>query len=145
SSFLNSLAPATTGHHVRPMSDSSFKLTGASLMKLSDIAAKLDCRLDSTSADGANTEITGVAGIEEARPGQINFYANKRYFPLLKTTRASAIFVDNNVSVSRDPGQALLALVRSDNPYLAFARTIELFYQPPAYAPGIHPTAVIAA
>jgi UDP-3-O-[3-hydroxymyristoyl] glucosamine N-acyltransferase len=37
-----------------------------------------------------------------------------------------------------------LALMRSENPYLDFARAIELFYQPPRYAPGVHPTAVVA-
>jgi UDP-3-O-[3-hydroxymyristoyl] glucosamine N-acyltransferase len=36
------------------------------------------------------------------------------------------------------------ATLRITNPYLAFARAIELFYQPPVYAPGIHPTAVIS-
>jgi len=35
-------------------------------------------------------------------------------------------------------------LLRSKNPYLSFARAIDLFYQPPRYAPGIHATAVIA-
>jgi len=109
-------------------------------MKLSAIAAKLDCRLESTT----DPEINGVAGIEEAQPGQITFFANKRYYPLLKTTKASAIFVEDNVSVTRDPAQPPLAFLRSLNPYLAFARAIELFYQPPSYAPGIHPTAVIA-
>ena len=109
-------------------------------MKLSELVQKLDCRLDSR----ADIEITGVAGLEEAQPGQITFLANKRYTPLLKTTRASAVFVDNNASVSRDPGQPPLAVVRNDNPYLAFAKALELFYQPPAYSPGIHPTAVIA-
>ena len=34
-------------------------------------------------------------------------------------------------------------MLRSGNPYLAFAKAIELFYQPPKYAPGVHPTAVI--
>ncbi len=113
-------------------------------MKLSDITQKLDCRLESPASPGADPEITGVAGIEEAQPGQITFFANKRYFPLLKTTRASAIFLDDNVSVTRDPAASPLALLRSANPYLAFARAIEFFYQPPSYAPGIHPTAVIA-
>jgi UDP-3-O-[3-hydroxymyristoyl] glucosamine N-acyltransferase len=110
-------------------------------MKLSDLAQKLDCRLDVPS----DQEITGVAGLEDAQPGQITFLANKRYTPLLKTTRASAVFIENNASISRDPGAPPLALVRSDNPYLAFAKALELFYQPPAYAPGVHPTAVIAA
>jgi UDP-3-O-[3-hydroxymyristoyl] glucosamine N-acyltransferase len=112
-------------------------------IKLSDIAAKLDCRLEA-AASLAATEISGVAGIEEAQHGQITFLANKRYTPLLKTTRASAVFVDDNIALSRDAGLPPLALLRSNNPYLAFARAIELFYQPPAYAPGIHSTAVIA-
>jgi UDP-3-O-[3-hydroxymyristoyl] glucosamine N-acyltransferase len=110
-------------------------------MKLSELAQKLDCRLESS----ADPEITGVAGLEEAQPGQITFLANKRYTPLLKTTHATAVFLEDKVSVTRDPGQPALALLRSSNPYLAFARAIELFYKPPVYTPGIHPTAVIAA
>jgi UDP-3-O-[3-hydroxymyristoyl] glucosamine N-acyltransferase len=34
-------------------------------------------------------------------------------------------------------------MLRSKNPYLAWAKAIELFYQPPGYAPGVHPTAVV--
>jgi UDP-3-O-[3-hydroxymyristoyl] glucosamine N-acyltransferase len=34
-------------------------------------------------------------------------------------------------------------MLRSGNPYLAFAKAIELFYHPPKYTPGVHPTAVI--
>jgi UDP-3-O-[3-hydroxymyristoyl] glucosamine N-acyltransferase len=37
------------------------------------------------------------------------------------------------------------ATLRLKNPYLAFARAIEVFYRVPEYAPGVHPTAVIAA
>ena len=37
-----------------------------------------------------------------------------------------------------------MRFLRSKNPYLSFARAIDLFYQSPKYAPGIHPTAVIA-
>ena len=33
--------------------------------------------------------------------------------------------------------------LRTKNPYLAFARALELFYQPPPYAEGVHPTAVV--
>jgi len=35
------------------------------------------------------------------------------------------------------------AMLRSKNPYLAFAQAIKLFHQAPKYAPGIHPTAVV--
>lgn len=109
-------------------------------MKLAEVAQKLGCRLEGPGEQ----EIRGVAGIEHAEPGQITFLANRRYFPLLKTTRASAVLVEEGVALDREASLPALAALRSGNPYLAFARAIELFYQPPRYAPGIHPTAIIA-
>jgi len=103
-------------------------------MKLAELARKLDCQLE---GDG-DLEITGVAGIDRAQPGEITFLTNPRYKPWLKQTRASAIIVARE---AEPPG---LPCLRSDNPYLAFARAVELFYQLPRPAPGIHPTAVIA-
>ncbi len=104
-------------------------------MKLSDLANQLGCTLE---GDGA-IEITGVAGIEEAQPGQLTFLANPRYRAAVKDTRASAILI-----AAEEPPPPVAAL-RTANPYFDFARALELFYQPPAFAPGIHPTAVIAA
>jgi len=104
-------------------------------MRLSELARHLNCTLE---GDGA-VEITGVAGIEEAQPGQLTFLANPRYRAAVKSTRASAILL-----APSEP-QPPVAALRSQNPYLDFARALELFYQPPAYSPGIHPTAVIAA
>ncbi len=104
-------------------------------MKLSEIASALGASLE--NADG-NTEITGVAGIEEASAGQITFVANPKYASAAKTTAASAVIV------SEDFPSVPAGLLRSKNPYLAFARAINLFYKAPAYAAGIHPTAVIA-
>jgi len=103
-------------------------------MKLAQIASALDVRLENGSPD---LEITGVAGIEEARAGQLTFVANPKYAPVAKTTQASAVIVAEDFPAI--PG----AMLRARNPYLAFARAIELFYQPPQYAPGIHPTALI--
>ena len=104
-------------------------------MKLAEIAQRLSCKLE---GDGS-IEITGVAGIREAQAGQLTFLANPRYRADVKTTRASAILVAPNA------GSMPVAALRSENPYLDFARAIELFYQAPRYAPGIHPTAVVAA
>ncbi len=103
-------------------------------MKLSAIASALGATLENGNPD---LDITGVAGIEEAAAGQITFIANPKYMAAAKTTDASAIIVGHDFPAGT-------ALLRSDNPYLAFARAIELFYQPPHYAPGVHPTAVIA-
>src|SRR5467141_3449234 len=109
-------------------------------MKLAEVAQKLGCRLEGPP----ELEIRGVAGIEHAEAGQISFLANRRYFPLLKTTRASAVLVEEGIALDRHATLPAVALLRSSNPYLAFAHALELFYQPPRYAPGIHPTAIIA-
>ena len=102
-------------------------------MKLSEIASALGARLEGNGA----VEITGVAGIEEAGPGQLTFVANPKYAADAKTTRASAVIV------AEDFPALATATLRSKNPYLDFARALELFYQPPQYAPGVHPTAVV--
>jgi UDP-3-O-[3-hydroxymyristoyl] glucosamine N-acyltransferase len=103
-------------------------------MKLSHLAEALQVRIENGTPD---TEITGVAGIEEASAGHITFLANPKYAAAARTTRASAIIVAEDFPAT--PGTVL----RSKNPYLTFARAIELFYQPPRYAPGVHATAVI--
>src|SRR2546429_6548123 len=109
-------------------------------MKLSEVAQKLGCRLEGDP----ETDIQGVAGIEHASAGQLTFLANRRYFPLLKTTRASAVLIDERISLDREAGLPPIAALRSSNPYLAFAHAIELFYQSPRYAPGVHSTAVVS-
>ena len=105
-------------------------------MKLAQLADLLQARLENGSPD---IEITGVAGIEEAQPGQVTFVANPKYSAAARTTRASVVIVAENFA----PIPA--AMLRAKNPYYAFARAIEVFYRPPNYAPGIHPTAVIHA
>jgi UDP-3-O-[3-hydroxymyristoyl] glucosamine N-acyltransferase len=103
-------------------------------MKLLEIAQAVGASLENVAPE---TEITGVAGIEEAGPQQVTFISNPKYAAMAKTTKAAAILVTQDF-----PDQGL-AILRHKNPYLAFARASELFYQAPAYAPGIHPTAVI--
>ncbi|HEV1994137.1 MAG TPA: UDP-3-O-(3-hydroxymyristoyl)glucosamine N-acyltransferase [Candidatus Acidoferrum sp.] len=110
-------------------------------MKLSEVAQKLGCRLEGPP----ELEIRGVAGIEYAEAGQITFLANRRYFPLLKTTRASAVLVEEGIALDREVSLPALAALRSASPYADFGKALELFYQPPRYAPGIHPTAIIAS
>src|SRR5580658_5307233 len=103
-------------------------------MKLREIANRLDCEL---SGDG-EIEITGDAGLEHAGPGELTFLANPRYAPKVKHTRAGAILIAEPV---RD---APIASLVSQNPYLDFARALELFYRPPRPAPGVHPLAYVA-
>jgi UDP-3-O-[3-hydroxymyristoyl] glucosamine N-acyltransferase len=109
-------------------------------MKLGELASRLGCTLEGD----AEIEIEGVAGIEEARAGQVTFLTNPRYSRELSTTRASAVLVAGKVVIERESGLPPLSALRSENPYLDFARAIEFFHGGHAYLPGIHPTAVIA-
>jgi UDP-3-O-[3-hydroxymyristoyl] glucosamine N-acyltransferase len=102
-------------------------------VKLSEIAEKLEARLE-----GQDCEINGIAGIEEALPGQITFVANEKYAPAAKSTKASAVIVDEKFPA------ITAATLRTKNPYLAFSRAIRLFYNPPRYRPGVHSTAVVS-
>lgn len=102
-------------------------------MKLSELAARLGCALE---GDG-EIEISGVTGMEHAEEGQITFLANPKYAHKVKATRASAILASQPIEG--------IATVVSSNPYLDFARSLALFYQPPRPVPGIHPLASVDA
>jgi len=103
-------------------------------MKLREIATALGCDL---TGDG-EIEITGVAGMEHAAPGELTFLANPKYAHKVKDTRARAI-------LTAEPIHELpIASLVSGNPYLDFARALELFYQPPKPHRGIHRLASIA-
>jgi UDP-3-O-[3-hydroxymyristoyl] glucosamine N-acyltransferase len=104
-------------------------------MKLARIASVLGATLENGDPDA---EITGVAGIEEAAAGHISFVANPKYAAAAKTTAASAVIV------SEDFPAISTAMLRCKNPYLAFARAIDLFYKAPQYTAGVHPTAIMA-
>ena len=103
-------------------------------MKLSAIAKALGARLENGSPD---TDITGVAGIEDAGPGELTFISNPKYASRAKTTRASAVIVGEGFP------PVATAMLRSKNPYLDFARALELFHKRPDYSPQIHAMAVV--
>jgi len=83
-------------------------------MKLAELAQKLSCRLEGPP----ELDISGVAGMEHAEPGQLTFLANRKYVALLKSTRASAILLEEGVAIERDRTQPPIAALRSANPYL---------------------------
>ena len=58
-------------------------------LKLQEIAERLKCRLE---GDG-DIEIARVAGIEQARPGDLTFIAHEKYLSKLADTSASAVIV----------------------------------------------------
>lgn len=103
-------------------------------MTLHELAERLGCRLE---GDGA-IEVSGVAGLEQAQPGQVTFLANPKYQSALGRTKASAVFLREGTT------SAPCAILRTRDPYLAFARAVGLFA--PAWRPaaGVHPMAAVS-
>ena len=104
-------------------------------MKLRELAARLDCRLE---GDG-ELDVTRVAGIQDAQPGEVTFLANPKYEKLLASTRATAVILKEEAPA------APCAMLRARDPYLAFARAVSLFAPVSRPAPGVHAMAAIAA
>lgn len=95
-----------------------------------------------TGAELAGTEgieITGVATLEDAGPGDISFLANDRYRHQLAGTKASAVIVSPE-HAEKCQTDALI----TKNPHLCLARVSSLLNPPARPAPGCHPSAVIA-
>jgi UDP-3-O-[3-hydroxymyristoyl] glucosamine N-acyltransferase len=105
-------------------------------MKLTELARLTGANVEGNSAD---VEITGAAGLDEARSGDVTFLSNKRYTPRVQTTLASAIYVGTDVEVGRTD----IAILRAPDPYLAYTRTLWIFHPEPEFEPLIHPAAVI--
>jgi len=104
-------------------------------LKLKDIADRLECRLD---GDG-EIDIRRVAALEQAAAGDLTFFVNPRYAAQLRGTNASAVILGERAEA------APCAMLRSANPYFAFARAVELFAPRPAAIAGVHRLASVAA
>jgi UDP-3-O-[3-hydroxymyristoyl] glucosamine N-acyltransferase len=104
-------------------------------MKLRELAERLQCRLE---GDG-EIDIVRVAAIHDAGPGDVTFVSNPKYVSEVASTRAGAVIARPEVPQGR------AAMLRTDDPYLAFARAVGLFA--PAWRPasGIHAMAAVAA
>lgn len=103
-------------------------------MRLKEIAELVDGEL----VGDASIVITGVAGIKEAKEGDITFLAHSRYLSFLEETAASAVITSKEISSAKKP------LIRTPNPSQAFSKVVSSFI-PPRFSQiaGIHPTAVV--
>jgi UDP-3-O-[3-hydroxymyristoyl] glucosamine N-acyltransferase len=83
--------------------------------------------------------ITGAASLAEAVPSEISFFADPRYGPLLRKTKATAVFVPLNFSDKIPCSQ-----IRVATPSKAFEQVVLKFApKPVSYLPGIHPSAIV--
>lgn len=101
--------------------------------------AEVAARVGGTLEGSPDVRIGAVAGLEEAGPGDLTFFAHPRYRAALAATRAGAVLAPPD-----EPCPEGIAVVRVADPHLALQRVLEWFDPgPPAVAPGVHPTAVV--
>ncbi|MBI5506375.1 MAG: UDP-3-O-(3-hydroxymyristoyl)glucosamine N-acyltransferase [Deltaproteobacteria bacterium] len=104
-------------------------------MRLGELARRLDLALE---GDG-DIEITGIAPIDEAGPGDLSFVANPKYRRQLASTGAAAVILGPREDASGKPA------LRAADPYVALVAALGLLDRRPRPPVGIHPSAVIAA
>lgn len=110
-----------------------------------DIAVLLGAEL----VGDAQTLITGVAGIESARPGAILFVETQALLQAAFASSAAAIIAPEHVGKEvRDAwktadGQFTKPTLLTKNPRLAFAKVMEYFQPKPQRVAGVHPSAIV--
>ena len=99
---------------------------------------------DAAGASAAPRQLllTGVAPLQTAGPAEVSFLDNRKYAGALDETRAGAVIVHPDLA-SRVP-EGAVAIV-TEQPYVAWAKVAALFHPEPPTAPGVHPTALVAA
>ncbi|MCP4363686.1 MAG: UDP-3-O-(3-hydroxymyristoyl)glucosamine N-acyltransferase [Planctomycetes bacterium] len=86
-----------------------------------------------------SVKILGVKTMDEAEEGYITFLANEKYEKKLNDTAASAVIVSPKFKRTKKP------VLVSDNPYLAFAKIVDLMMNPDVeYSKTVHETAVMS-
>ena len=106
---------------------------------MSFTAAEIAGQLKGEVLGDGSTVLTGFAPADRAHAGDLTFAENETYFHRAEASAASAILVAGDFT------SATKVLIRVANARVAFARVLPLFFPEPVFAPGIHPSSVIAA
>ncbi len=94
---------------------------------------------DSDVKGDNNLKINNVATLEAASKGDISFISNPKYKKMLNTSNASAIILSPSMAEVYS-GNALI----NNDPYLTFAKVVNIFYEGKTKQASIHPSAVIS-
>ena len=85
--------------------------------------------------------IEGPEQLQNAKKQHITFIGSHKYVKYWADSKASAVLVNDNLTVVPDENRAVIKVKNAD---LAMAKVLELFNPPaPAFESDIHPTAVI--
>jgi UDP-3-O-[3-hydroxymyristoyl] glucosamine N-acyltransferase len=89
---------------------------------LEQIAHLIGGKLDGSK----DTKVNTISSIEDAEEGSISFLSNPKYEPLIYTTRASAVIVNENLVLNK---KITTPLIRTLDPYAAFTSLLEVYDQ----------------
>ena len=108
-------------------------------LRLGQIINELGGSLEGASAE---VEISRIAPLETAGPGELAFLNNPRYQSQLAASRAACVIV---APAMRDAALARGACIVTPDPYVYFARVTQLWKREHATGErhGIHPSAVV--
>lgn len=114
-----------------------FKRSGP--FTLGELAAHADAAL----VEGVDPSllIEDIAPLNVAGERQLSFLDNPKYAAMFTASKAAAAFVHPK---QVDKAPAGMALLVTENPYLAYALTAQKFYPAQANQPGIAPTAFVS-
>lgn len=98
--------------------------------------------LNSEIIGNVDVVVDGVNSLSEAKASEVSFLGNMKYKSQLESTKASVIIVPKEIGTNVPEGKVWII---SDSPNIAFSKAINLFAPPPpAYLPGIHPSAIVS-
>jgi UDP-3-O-[3-hydroxymyristoyl] glucosamine N-acyltransferase len=114
-------------------------------MQVSFTVADIIAITEAKTTRGTATEVVrGISSLAEAEPGDLSFLGNAKYKSGVATSRASVVLLPLDYVGEPQSGQAFLLV---ENPSVALARVCSRIEQSlwPKPAPGVHPSAVVAA
>jgi UDP-3-O-[3-hydroxymyristoyl] glucosamine N-acyltransferase len=106
---------------------------------MSFTAAEIAKHLQGEVLGDGSIVLKGFAPADRAQTGDLTFAENETYFVRAETSAASAILVSGDFSSTQK------TIIRVANARVAFAKVLPLFFPEPAFAAGIHPSAIVAA
>ena len=105
-------------------------------ISLGELATRFGCEL----IGNPDSVVSGLASLPNATAESLTFLASKAYKEQLSSTKAAAVVLRPG-----DAADSPVASLLHDDPYACYARMATVICPPPAYAPGVHASAVIDA
>ena len=104
-------------------------------VSLGELATRFGCEL----IGDPDVVVNELAALANAGPGSLSFLSASNFKKQLPTTQAAAVILR-----AVDAEDCPVACLISDNPYATYAQMAALIHPPVQYAPGMHPSAVVA-